>query len=70
MKYQAEDFGGEINNQTSLLYGQNKKIDKTELKLMKVESRLSQIVARASFLYLWLNVIGLLVLLTLILIYL
>ena len=50
---QAENFGGEVTNQTRLLGQLNNKIDRTNMKLVKVTSRLWRTVAKVDVTVMW-----------------
>ena len=53
LKLQAENFGGEVTNQTRLLGQLNNKIDRTNMKLVKVTSRLGRTVAKVDVTVMW-----------------
>ena len=53
LRSQAENFGGEVTNQTRLLGQLNNKIDRTNIKLVKVTSRLGRTVAKVDVTVMW-----------------
>ena len=53
LRSQAENFGGEVTNQTRLLGQLNNKIDRTNMKLVKVTSRLGRTVAKVDVTVMW-----------------
>lgn len=52
MKYEAENFNTEVTLQVALLSGVNKDVSRTELKLVKIDSRLSRTIAAMDTKYL------------------
>jgi len=68
IKYEGQNFNVEVNRQNKMLEDVDEHMDKTKVKMMKIDGRMKNFIAKSNQCYMWSVIVLELILLTLVVI--